>query len=464
MGQGSRYEGIERREGKKGVRWVARLELGIDPLTGKRRQREQAFGTEQEARRARAVWVAEREHGTVVTISRITVREILLAWLDRHMQGKAPLTIVSYQATVHKHLLPSSLSRLPVQRLTAGQVQAYYNQLIAQGTGQRTRELVHLRLCQALDMAVELGHVGQNVARRCAVNMAQSTVGRALSQEQVAAFLAVAAHDTYHPIWHLALATGLRRGELLGLRWSDIDFGLGLLHVRQTLVWYDRRPHLQERTKSAAGRRMVQLDPTTMRLLLLRQGEQEATRHAAGSRWNDLDLVFSVANGGPIGPNNLHRSFKQLLMQAGLPNIRLHDLRHTHITHLVGHGVPLPMVAERGGYADPSTLLDVYSHILPSMQELAVEAAARLTSWASAEEDGAGGQMVGKKQKPARGRAGFQRAGDRARTDDILLGKQTLCQLSYTRIALARGVSPNLMRKYYHARQFAAILFPPLGR
>ena len=184
-------------------------------------------------------------------------------------------------------------------------------------------------------------------------------------------FLVVAETDGYAPVWLVVLATGLRRGELLGLRWQDVDLSRETLHVRQSLVEIGSELVFQE-PKTPSGRRAVALSPACVAALRAHRIRQCDQRRLLGSAWRDLNLVFTTADGGPIAPRSLIRRFKQLTAQADFPAIPFHGNRHTHATLLLRNDVRAKVVGERLGHSSISITLDTYSHVLPDMQRHAV--------------------------------------------------------------------------------------------
>jgi integrase len=183
----------------------------------------------------------------------------------------------------------------------------------------------------------------------------------------------VAAGDFYDPLWLLLLSTGLRRSEALGVRWHDLDLDRGLLSVRQAVVTVHGEP-VVGLPKSAAATRTVLLDADTVAALRAHR-KRQAARQLAAAIWAEGDLVFTTGHGKPLHPGNIHRRYKELIAQAGVPDITMHDNRHTHATILLADRVPVKVVSERLGHARTSVTMDIYAHALPEMQE---EAAASI--------------------------------------------------------------------------------------
>jgi len=224
----------------------------------------------------------------------------------------------------------------------------------------------------------------------------------------------------------------LRRGELLGLRWQDVDLERGQLVVRQTGVWVAGKTKLQPRAKTPSSLRTVALDPGIVALLREHRAHQAHLREKAGERWQENDLVIASAVGTPLGAPNMHRNYKRLLDQAGLPAaVRIHDLRHTHYSALLNAGVPLATVAERGGYRNANVLLSVYAHAQVDGQRAAAAVAGKLIGGGdrakNAESPAAerGADMTEKKDEPQRSEQGGADAGDQLAAEALALESQS---------------------------------------
>lgn len=182
----------------------------------------------------------------------------------------------------------------------------------------------------------------------------------------------IAADDGDHPLWLLAAHTGMRRGELLGLCWADVDLDGGVLSVRRSLVESGGVRGIQE-PKTASGRRTIALDAPSIAALRVHRARQIEQRLKTGPHWQDHDAVFTSAIGTPLQPSHTDRRFHALVARAGVPRIPFHGLRHTHATLLMKHGVNPKVVSERMGHAGIAITLQTYSHVLPQMQQEAAE-------------------------------------------------------------------------------------------
>ena len=360
----TKYTGIARREGEEGATYVARASVRL--ANGRRQFWTETFKTLQAAQRGRRDWLADHEQQQEGLAGKATLLQACTTWVATVPPLKAPKTEAEYRRVVARFLVPSALASEQLQRLTTARIQTWINDL---GVGDRTRELIYLRLCQVLDLAVEHRLLRMNPARAVKVKKSRPRRGRYLTLEQVQAFLAQAQDDHFAPIWHVALATGMRRGELLGLQWKDVDFDAGTLSVSGSVVWISG-PFPQDRTKTPSSTRVVHIDPETLERL--RAHYQH--RHSDG-------YVFATRAGTPIGANNLHRHFKDLLAAASLPlDTRIHDLRHTSLSHILNNGVPVTTVVKRGGYRNANTLFATYAHPDSTQDARAAAVSATLVS------------------------------------------------------------------------------------
>jgi len=225
--------------------------------------------------------LADIDRGTAVDRSRQTVAETVHYWLETYARPNLrPKTVQTYAEVIETHLVPG-LGHIAVQGLTSVQVQAFYSRMLAEGIGPWTVRYCHQRLSQALKQAMRLGIVVRNVCEAVDPPRLPSHEMQTWDAAQARHFLDVAGESGYGPIWVLALATGMRRGELLGLRWGDVDLERGLVHIRQTVVRVGTGVAFS-RTKSASGRRSVRIQPAVVALLRAPHTEGRGTSHTRG--------------------------------------------------------------------------------------------------------------------------------------------------------------------------------------
>lgn len=367
---------LEASRGADGRRWYRiRLDYGPDPLSGHRRQPRLPgrYADRRHAVRALAATLQEVNRGPLVVPHKRTVEEALVAWLDQEARiSVRPRTLLDYESMVRLHVLPH-LGHLSLLSLTSAEVTAYRGRLLAEGCSTSVVKKSVLHLSQALGYAVRCGWLGHNPARglkRLANPHREMAVW---TGAEAAHFLGVAASATYAPLWHLALATGMRWSELRALRWTDVDLEGGRLAVRRSL---DRLGG--EHAPKNGRARVIELDDTTLAILRAHRARQGAERLRLGPAWADRDLVLATTIGIPLHRTTARLVQTRLTKQAGVPAIRFHDLRHTAATLMLGAGVPVKVVSERLGHASVSITLDIYAHVLPGMQREAARVLERV--------------------------------------------------------------------------------------
>jgi integrase len=316
--------------------------------------------------------MADRNAGFVFDAGNLTVGEYLDRWLSDSVRGTVrPSTVERHEINIRVHIAPA-MGRVKLKALTPAHVRSLHREKLDAGLAPATARKIHSTLHKALSQAVSDGLIPRNAADVTAPRPAPKEM-RPLSEAEARVFLNVAREsgDRFESLYVLAISTGLRRGELLGLRWDDVDLERGTLRVGRSLVREGGR-HTVGETKTRRGRRQVNLTPRTVSALKAHRKHQLEERMKLAGLHEDYGLVFSTRVGTPMNPENLvQRSFKPLLKKAGLPEIRFHDLRHTCATLLLGRGVHPKLVQELLGHATIAMTLDYYSHYLPSMGDQA---------------------------------------------------------------------------------------------
>jgi integrase len=309
---------------------------------------------------------ADRDGGLIFDAGDLTVGKYLNRWLSDSIRGTVRVsTYERHEGIVRTHLKPA-LGRIKLKNLTPAHVRSLHREKLDAGLAPATVRKIHSTLHKALSQAVSDGLVPRNPAAVKAPRPAPEEM-RPLSAGETHKFLDTARANRFEALYILAVTTGLRRGELLGLRWEDADLENGVLRVARALVREGGRYRSGE-TKTKRGRRSIRLTPRAVNALSAHRKKQLEERMRLAGLYEDQDLIFATQKGTPINPENLvKRSFKPLLERAGLPEIRFHDLRHTCATLLLGSGVHPKLVQELLGHATIAMTLDTYSHFLPSM-------------------------------------------------------------------------------------------------
>lgn len=314
-----------------------------------------------------------RDDGLPIPGERQTVAQYLNGWLETAKTTVRPTTWHRYESYLRVHVLPD-IGRIPLTRLTPDRLQRLWSEKLRAGLSPASVRQLRAFVRKALNDAARWDIVPRNVAALTSPPKVARKEIRTLSPDEVRHLLAAADGDNLGALYTLAVTTGIRQGELLGLRWRDVDLEHLTLQVRQALH-RTKGEYIFSDPKSAKSRRMVALTATAIAALRRHKANQAAERLKIGTAWRDIDLVFTNEEGGPIDAGNLrNRSFRPLLQRAGLPRIRFHDLRHTAATLMLGRGVHPKVVSEMLGHSQIAITLDLYSHVTPTMQREAAQA------------------------------------------------------------------------------------------
>ena len=361
--------------------WAVVVDAGKDPETGQRRQHWHTIkGTKRDAQRALNEILAAMEKGTYIKPNSVTLGDWLAQWVDSYVAIHTTLrTQESYRSIILRHLIPS-LGSIPLKQLQPQHMQSYYARALTHGRvdkegGLSARSVLyhHRILSEALSHAVKMGVVVRNVAELVDPPRPAKPKISTLTPEEADRFLDAARETSYYVFFSSLLYTGLRRGELLALKWRNVDLDKGHLYVVETAYKLGDGRYIIKEPKTPHSRRTVALPPSLVLLLHEYQVDQKLARLWLGEKLGSDDFVFSRADGSPLTPNAVTLAFKRVIRKAGLKRIRLHDLRHTHATLMLKAGVHPKIVSERLGHASISITLDTYSHVLPGLQEAAAQ-------------------------------------------------------------------------------------------
>ena len=356
---------------RKDGRWEARYTAD----TGTGPKRKVLYGkTRAEAAEKLTKAMADRDGGLVFDTNNQTVGEYLARWLNDSVRGSVkPITFESYERLVRVHIVPA-LGRVKLKNLSPAHLQAFYRNRLDAGLSPRTVRYLHALMHRSLKQALRWNLVHSNVAKAVDPPKMPRADMRAMSPKQTRLFLEAAREDRLEALYVLAVHCGLRQGELLALRWEDVDLETGTLRVSRTLSRTKDGP-IFTAPKTAKSRRTVRLTTGAVEALKRHSERQAEEIVRMDTLYQDQGLVFASEVGTPLNRHNVNfRSFKPLLERAGLPNIRFHDLRHTCATLLLGRSVHPKFVQELLGHATIAITLDTYSHVLPNMGDQASRA------------------------------------------------------------------------------------------
>ncbi|MEQ8235276.1 MAG: tyrosine-type recombinase/integrase [Syntrophomonadaceae bacterium] len=382
--------------------WTIIIERGINPLTKKRERIKRAVqGTKPEVTCVMNEMLYQLQTGTYVEPTNLTFSAYLEHWLENYCElNLAPKTMQSYKMEIANHIEPQ-LGSISLEKLTPMHLQTYYVHLQKKGRKDKTgglspRTVVyhHRIIREALKHAFKWQLVIRNVADAVEPPRFKRKEMKVMSKEQVLEFIKkIEAHRDY-AIIYVALYTGLRQGELLGLTWSNVDLACKTLFVRQQMQYLKGKGYIYREPKTPKSRREIPLSAEVITLLKEIHREQAQLKLMASPigkdqqdldpslipgeksellEYEDNDLVFCLNNGKPLDPTNLTKRFKKLARKHGHPEMRFHDMRHTFATLMLAAGVEAKKVQDLLGHESIGTTLDTYGHVLPNMRRDAMD-------------------------------------------------------------------------------------------
>ena len=381
QGSGTIRKKTVTRNGQPYTYWEARVTVGRDPGTGKQIQKSFSGKTLKEVReKMQSVAVAVNEK-TYIEPSKLTLGQWLDIWEAEYLGDIKPLTLASYKRTVKNHIKPA-LGAIKLQALSAHEIQGMYNaaQRGDKPLAPKTIKNLHGVTHKALQQAVELGYIKFNPADACKLPRAEKRDIKPLDEQQIKAFLQVINGHKFEYLYLVTLFTGMREGEVLGLTWDCIDFKAGTVLINKQLI--KNRDEAGEfelaSTKNGKSRKITPA-PFVMRILKDQQQKQlEELFRAQGAWSNDWNLVFTDELGRHLSAVTVYNNFKRLAKQAGFPEARFHDLRHSYAVVALQSGDDIKTVQENLGHHAAAFTLDVYGHVTERMKE---DSAARMEAF-----------------------------------------------------------------------------------
>jgi len=309
--------------------------------------------------------------GVLAHDDRVSVGDYLRRWIVSYAPSLSPTALDRYTGIINNHLIPG-LGRLPLSRLRLLQIQDYYSEKVKTQAPNSVR-YHHAVLHKALETAITWQLLTRNPAHAAIIPPKEQPPFETWNESEVAAFLKFVTNTDWYPLFQLALYTGLRRSELLALRWREVELAPGRVNIRQSLHHNKERGYFFKDTKSKYGRRSVTLPSSTIAMLQKLKADTVSSLLLSGNTFSDDRIVFCRDNGNPYSPNFITGRWNVLVKRSGLKRIRLHDARHTHASILLKAGVHLKIVQERLGHSSIQITADIYSHILPGIQEQVAE-------------------------------------------------------------------------------------------
>ena len=354
---------------RKDGRWEGRYVVGHDPITGKMISRNVLGKTQAEVKEKLRTAIENSKRLDYTQTGKYTVGQWMDEWFEAYAKVKVrPSSHQTYKGYIENHIKPN-IGDIPIEKLTSLQLQKFYRLLLTEGRVPRiesekqpkglsakTVRNINQVISSAMDMAVRHKLILTNPTEGCELPKVEHREMKTLPAEQLGAFLREAKESGVYELYYLDLATGLRRGELLGLKWEDVDLQNGIIHVRRQVARVDGEvKELPLKTKNAYRNISISSDAVAMLT------EMEAHRSS--------DYVFPSSTGGPISPDSVNNMLHRVLKRAGLPSIRFHDLRHTFATLALQNGVDIKTVSGMLGHFSAGFTLDTYAHVTTSAQK-----------------------------------------------------------------------------------------------
>ena len=354
--------------------WEITLDIGVDPQGRRQRRYIHVKGKKAEAERKLRELLTSIDQGLPVDTETMTTGDFLEKWLqDYAVPNTRSRTAERYASDVRLHIDPA-IGHIKLTDLRASHIQKLEADLMSAGKSPTSVRHLHRVLKSALKRAMRWGYLYRNVAEAVDPPGHVHHEIRPPELEQVLELLRLAADTPYGTALTFMARTGCRRGECLGLRWTDIDLENAVASIVQTLQRVKREGLVFLPPKSAKSKRAIALDQPTIDMLREHRGEQVLWKLELGNVYEDNGLVFPGPFGKPLDPATLTRNFEKLAKKAGIEHVRLHDLRHFHATTLLRAGTHLKVVQERLGHASIAITADTYSHVAPDLQRQAANA------------------------------------------------------------------------------------------
>ena len=359
-------------------RWEARYTVGQDPGTGKQIQRSVYGATQQEVRKKLAQVTTDIDGGTYKEPCKMTLSQWLDIWSTEYLGGVKPKTVESYCCQIKIHIKPA-LGAVKLETLNTHMIQKFYNSLSKERNGKpglspKSIKIVHGVLHKALQQAVSIGYIKFNPSDACTIPRVERKEIKPLDNEAIIKFLKAIQGHRFEDVYLTLLFTGMRRGEVCGLTWDHVNLEKGTILINRQLQNIPGQPGAFRlvSTKSSKGR-TISVAASVVEILKKHRAKQAEARLLAGPIWKDENFVFTDDVGSHLSPNTLYHNYKRLVASIGMPDVRLHDLRHSYAVAALRAGDDIKTVQGNLGHHTASYTLDTYGHVTEEMKQASAD-------------------------------------------------------------------------------------------
>ncbi len=349
------------------TRYRVRVVVGHRP-DGTALQQMRTYATKREAETEGAKWEADVARGTAGNGAPMLLGAYLTEWLERSARRVRPITLFGYRYIMEHTVMPTPLAGVTLGKLTPATVQRWLDDLPHAATARKARTI----LGTALGEAERLGLISHNPVPRTTAPAHTQKQGTAWTAEETRRFLVTAGSDLYSPFWHLAAYLGMRPSEVIGLRWDTVDLDAATVRIERARPTVGGKMFDYDDTKSPAGRRTLKLTPGLALRLRTHRTAQKEQRLAMGERWQEHGTVCTTEMGTPLGNRLVNERFVRLCEKAGVPRIRVYDLRHMATSLMIDAGADLKAASEALGHSDPGITMRVYRHVRGDQRDQAI--------------------------------------------------------------------------------------------
>ncbi|MBD7942520.1 site-specific integrase [Psychrobacillus sp. FSL K6-2684] len=354
---------------KRGKTYSYAIDIGSDPLTGKRKQISKGgFIKKKDAEAAARKIELSLDENRYIELSKEIFSDYILKWFNDHYSNRIKQTsAMNSRYILEKHLLKKNLfANKEIAKVTTSDIDLFYNQKLQENYSTSYIRKMHQLLYQAFSQAVKWKKIIFNPVGDADPPSVKYEEMSIWSLKDIQEFLGQCKEERHYLTFLLAIYTGMRRGEILGLYWSDIDLEQKVIHVKRSLAHVPKKGYVFTSLKTKNSKRQIPIPEFIVNELFLQKKRIEEWKEKVGTLFADKDLVICTSTGSPQDPRNVVRVMKRIVKTAKVPNIRFHDIRHTHASILISTGIDIVKISKRLGHANPKITLEFYAHLLPN--------------------------------------------------------------------------------------------------